>query len=292
VLAQRQVNQRFPKKTGYFNRGKDMTENEERYYAEKCKPFHVIVKELLQKERVILEASRNDPDNAAGKLFELSDEMLNLASYYFIFNNLALAIIKNRNEEALNEARKTIYKAIIYLESVVTGKLNAPYSEYERHVKELAVVVDEHRRFNMVKKMGFTINLLEETYGNNSRWKWSFVELEGRFAAVTKNMLELTSLVANTDPLSPVYEPTIRHVGIVKRLLTDVSIQYRDRYSLSTQRIEDLQIAQNCLDTLRYIHISLGEQSEAENIKKQYELFQIKIANELKRKQGVTTIHE
>jgi hypothetical protein len=269
-----------------------MTESEERYYKEKCKPFQSVINEFLQKEHDVLDASRNDPDNAAGKLFDLCNEMLNLASYYFVFNNLALTILKNRNEEALNEARKTVYKAIIYLESVVTGKVNTPYGEYEHHVKELAVAVDEHRRFNMVKKMGFTISLLEETYGNNSRWKWSFVELEGRFAAVTKNMLELTSLVANTDPLSPVYEPTMRHVGIVKRLLANVSIQYRDRYSLSTQRIEDLQTAQNFLETLRYIHVSLGEQSEAENVKKQCDLIQIKIENELKKKQGLITMPE
>jgi hypothetical protein len=265
-----------------------MTESEERYYKEKCKPFQSVINELLQKERDVLEASRGDPNTAAGKLFDLSDEMLNLASYYFVFNNLALTILKNRNEEALNEARKTIYKAIIYLESIVTGKVSAAYSEYEHHVKELTAVVDEHRRFNMVKKTGFAISLLEDVYGNNSKWKWSFVELEGRFAAVAKNMLEFPSLVAKLDPSSLVFEPTIRHVGIVKRILADVSTQYRDRYNLSTQRVEDLLSARNFLDALRYIHIVLGEQSDVENIKKQSDIIEAKIEYERNKKPDST----
>jgi predicted translin family RNA/ssDNA-binding protein len=266
-----------------------MTENEERYYEDRCKPLWVVVKELHRKERDILDASRSDPDNAANKLFELSNEMLNLASYYFIFNNLSLTILKNRSEDALNEARKAIYKAVIYLESIVTGKLNVPYSEYEYHVIELATAVDEPRRFNMVKKMGFAINLLEDTYGNNSKWKWSFVELEGRFAAVAKNMLVLSSIVANTDPLAPAYIPTMQHLDIVKHLLADVSAQYRDRYNLSTQRVEDLQSAQNFLDALRYIHSALGEPAEAENIKKQCEVIELKIENERKKSADAQT---
>jgi hypothetical protein len=268
-----------------------MTE-EERYYEDKRKPFLMIVKELLQKERDMLEASRNDPDNAANKLFELAGEMLNLASYYFIFNNLSLTILKTRNEDALNEARKAIYKAIIYLENIVTGKINVPYSEYEYHLTELITAVDEQRRFDMVKKMGFTISLLKDAYSNRSKWKWSFVELEGRFAATAKNMLELSTIVANTDPMSPVYVPTVHHFGIVKQMLADVSAQYRDRYSISTQRVEDLQSAQSFLESLRYIHFALGEQTEAANVKKQCEILASKIENELKKKQEAATPRE
>ncbi|MDR1230895.1 MAG: hypothetical protein LBK61_05790 [Spirochaetaceae bacterium] len=261
-----------------------MTE-EERYFEDKCKPFQMIIKELLQKERDILDASRSDPDNAADKLFQLADEMLNLASYYFIFNNLSLTILKARNADALNDARKAIYKAIIYLENIVTGKVNAPYSEYEYHLTELVSSVDEQRRYDMVKKMGFTISLLKDAYRNHSKWKWSFVELEGRFAATAKNMLELSAAVANTDPASPAYVPTVRHLGIVKQMLSDVSAQYRDRYSLSTQRVEDLQSAQNFLESLRYIYAALGEHTEADNVKKQCEILDSKIKNELKKKQ-------
>jgi hypothetical protein len=262
-----------------------MTENEERYYEEKCKPFQAIVNELLKKEREILSASRSDPENAASKLFELSDEMLNLASYYFIFNNLSLTILKNRNEDALNEARKTIYKAVIYLENIVTGNVNAPYSEYGDHVTELVATVNEQSRLNMVRKMGFVINLLEDTYGSNSKWKWSFVELDGRFAAVAKNMLELSNIIANIDPQAPAYVPTVHHLGIVKGLLADASAQYRDRYSLFSQRVEDLQVARNFLESLRYIHSMLGEPSESSNVKKQCEIIELKIANGLKKKQ-------
>jgi hypothetical protein len=260
-----------------------MAGNEGQYYEDKRRPFQAVIDRLLQKEVAILEASRSDPANAAGKLFSLSDEMLNMASYHLIFNSLALTILKNRNEEALNEARKSIYKAVIYLESNVTGKISAPYSEYEVHTKGLAAVVDAQSRLNMARKLGFAIDLLKESYGSNSKWKWAFVELSGRFAAVAKNMLELSSLIANLDPRSDTYEPTMRHLAMVKQLLADVSAQYRDRYNLSTQRFEDLQNAQHFLEALRYLHMLLGEQAEADSLKKQYDLFEAKISNERKK---------
>jgi hypothetical protein len=266
-------------------RGK-VAENEEQYYADKCKPFQAAIDGLLQKEAAVLEESRNDPANAAGKLFNLSDEMLNLASYYLAFNNLSLTILKSRNEEALGEARKTVYKAVIYLESNVTGKISAPYSEYEEHTKGLAAVVDAQARFNMVKKLGFAIDFLEEAYGNNSKWKWSFVELRGRFAAVAKNMLEMSSLMADLDPRAEAYGPTMCHLAVVKRLFADVSVQYRDRHNLFSKRVEDLQTAQYFLDALRYLHVMLGESAEAEELKKQYDLFAAKISGELHKTGG------
>jgi hypothetical protein len=69
----------------------------------------------------------------------------------------------------------------------------------------------------------------------------------------------------------------------VKQILADVSAQYRDRYNLSTQQFADLQTAQHFLEALRYLHMMLGEQTEADNLKKQYDLFEIKIDSELKK---------
>ena len=259
-----------------------MAESEERYYAEKCKPYLTVIAGFAEKEKVMLNASRSDPRHAADKLFALSNEMLNLASYHLILNNLALTILKARNEEALNDARKVLYKAVIFLENIVTNKVDAPYSEYAERVKELVQSVNEQRRLEIVQKMGLAINLLETAYGDTSKWKWSFVELDGRFAAVTKNLIELSTVIANIDPRSPVYEVTKRHLSIAKRLLTDVAGRYRDRYALSTQRIEDLYAAQNFLGALRYLYTMLDEREEAAGVKKQYDLLQAKIDNDKK----------
>ena len=53
-----------------------------------------------------------------------------------------------------------------------------------------------------MRKMGFTIDSLEDGYGDNSKWKWSFVDLEGRFAATAKNLLNLRTFIAGMDPRS------------------------------------------------------------------------------------------
>jgi hypothetical protein len=261
-----------------------MAESEEQYYVEKCSPFQTVIDGLLEKETALLAASKENPANAAGTLFGLSDDMLNLASHYLILNGLSLTILKNRNEEALNEARKTLYKAVIYLENIVSAKVNAPYSDYGDRVKSLAAAVNEQQRLDMVKKMGLAVSLLKNAYGNHSKWKWAFVEIEGRVAAVAKNMLELSTIITNTDPLAPAYEVTTYHIRLVKRLLANVATLYRDRYSLSTQAVDDLQNAQNFLGALRFLHTTLGEAAEAENAKKQCDLLQAKMENEHRKK--------
>ena len=122
-------------------------------------------------------------------------------------SSLSLSFLGVKNEAYLNEARKCIYKAIIYLEEIVSGLVDAPFSDYEAGLETISAFSDESR-YNLVRKMGFTIDSLEEGFGENSKWKWSFVELEGRFAAVAKNLLNLKTFVGgHGSPLGGVLGP-------------------------------------------------------------------------------------
>jgi hypothetical protein len=135
----------------------------------------------------------------------------------------------------------------------------------------------------MTKKMGLAIELLIAAFGNNTKWKWAFVELQGRFAAVAKNMLDLSAINANTEPGAPAYEVTKYHLNRVKQLLADVSAQYRERYNLSTHSIDDLQTARHFLEALRYLHIALGESGEAEKTKSQIDFLLATIESEQRK---------
>ena len=122
-----------------------------------------------------------------------------MVAHYLLMNSLSLSLLGIRNEAYLNEARKCCYKAIIWLEEVVTSLIDAPFSEYEEALAAIENVTDESR-YELVRKIGFAIDSIEEGFGENSKWKWSFVELEGRFAAVTRNLLNLKTLLAGMDP--------------------------------------------------------------------------------------------
>jgi hypothetical protein len=259
-----------------------ITSEERHHYQEKIKPFRDTIVEIGAREKSLLSVIQKDPRNSAFKRLALVEEMLNLASYHIIISLVSQSRLKVKEENALNDARKALYNSVIYLEEVVSNYVDAPYSDYEEKLAEIASM-DAARRYLMVRKMGLAIRLLEDAYGDNTKWKWSFVELEGRFAAAAKNVIDLKNAVANTDPRSPNYEPTVYHLRMIKKLLMQAADRYREKYELSTNRVDDFKQGINFLSALKRIHILMGDREDAETVKKKLEIWSAKLETDIKR---------
>jgi hypothetical protein len=253
----------------------------QQYYQKKIAPFDANIKELLKKENIIIAECRAEPATAAPKLFSLSDLMLDVTSNYLVINGIGQAVLNTRDEASLGEAKKTVSKALIYLQNVVTGKVDAPFSEYEDALAELASI-DAAQRCHLVKKLGLSISLLKAAYGNNTKWRWVFVDMEGHCAAVAKNLLDLKKAQASNDPSSQDYEPLLYHSHFVKKMLSDAADRFHSRYILATKSNEDLWKAGNFLNALRRIHIIFNERDEAEEVKKKYNSWVAALGTELK----------
>ena len=259
--------------------------NEDRHqYFEKIKPYKATIQSLLKREETVLQIIKKDSRGAAFKRLTLVDEMVALASNYIILGGVSQSMLKLRSEESLNDGRKSLYKAVIYLEEVVSPFLDVPFSEYEEKLAEIAPI-DARRRYTMIKKIGFALQLLKDAYGDNTKWKWAFVELEGRFAVTSKNIIDLKMAVSNTDPRSPDYEPTMMHLALMKKLLLQAADRYREKYELSTNRIDDFKMGINFLNALKRIHILLGERNEAETLKKKADIWNSKLELDLKKQE-------
>jgi hypothetical protein len=259
--------------------------NEERHqYFEKIKVYKAQADAILKREQSVLMVIKKDPGGAAFKRLALVDEMLNLTSNYMVLSGVSLSVLKVKNEDALNDGRKSLYKSVIYLEDIVSNLVDAPYADYEEKLAAIETV-DAVRRYQLVRKMGLAIQLLENAYGDNTKWRWSFVELEGRFAAGAKNILDLKNAVANTDPRSPNYEPTMYHLRMIKKLLMQAADRYREKYELSTNRIDDFKMGINFLLSLRRIHILLGDRDDAETVKKKLDIWSSKLESDIKKKE-------
>ena len=254
-------------------------------FNKKCQPYKDMIQKSFEKEDSLVSLIAKDVSGIAYKKMILCEEMIYVSSLYMIINNLSVTLLDTKNTDALNEARKTLYKAIIYLEEIVTNFVDAPYADYAEKVDEIASVPFEKRYF-LARKLGLAIRLLIDAYGDNTKWRWSFVELQGRYATVAKNMIDMREASKNYfDPRSPDFDNTIYYLRLIKKLLNESATNYRDRYELSTKRIDDIRLAINYLLALRRINIMLNEKDEAEELKKKIIVWKNKM--EADQKSGV-----
>ena len=261
-----------------------ITDIDRHAYNDKVNIYLSMTKAMLKTEKDLVAEARKVPAEAPLKKLTLVDEMLNLTSNYIAINGVSTAVLRVKNEEALNDARKSLYKAVIYLEEVVSNYIDAPFSDYEEKLTAIESY-DQNQRYNLVRKIGLAIDLLEQAYGDNSKWRWTFVDLEGRFSATAKNMLDLRNAMTNSNPESPYYESTVYHLRLVKKLLSQSADRYREKYELSTGQILDFKTGISFLAALRRIHIVLAEKEEAEEMKKKLSIWSAKLETDHKKQE-------
>ncbi len=262
-----------------------ITKEDRDFFNSMMAPHKESIDKILEKEKTVLSTLKNGDSSNGYKKLLLAEDMIHASTIYVIINNLSLEILETKNTDALNEGRKILYKAIIYLEETVTNLIDAPFSEYEKEVKQISNT-PLVKRYELVRKIGLAIRLVMDAYGENTKWKWSFVELEGRFATVAKNLIDLKETIRiQFAPRDPDHDTAVYYLRLVKKLLMEASGGYRDKYELSTHRVDDIRLSINYLIALRRIHILLEESEVAEEVKKRVIVLKTKM--EIDQKKGV-----
>ena len=244
------------------------------------------INRILGKEKAVAAGALKDADGGTYKKIVLADELIYLVTLYLAKYHLAASFSAGKAEDLLNEARKALYKVIICLEDIVTNLVDAPFSDYEENVEKIKQVPQKHRYY-LIRKLGLALDLVMRAYGTNSKWKWSFVELQGRFAVVAKNILDLKDTASSgLNPRSPEYETTMFHVRLVKRLLQQAADKYREKYEMATSSPDDFRLAIQYLSALYRIHTILNERTPAEDVKKKIDIWSDKMEKAMQRKKG------
>ncbi|MDR2521975.1 MAG: hypothetical protein LBC72_05435 [Spirochaetaceae bacterium] len=254
---------------------RETNDERERNYDEKVKSYEAELAAFQKHEAELLGECRKEPVTAACKLFRLAGEGLDACSKYLVINGIYHSIFGVRSEDTLGEARKAVLKAIIYIENIVTAKVDALFSDYENFLDELNLVGAEQKLF-FIRKLGLTIDLIKAAYGDNTKWKWLFVDIEGRFAVIAKNLLDFRKAQTNSMQ-SEDYAAIANHVRMVKHLLNRCADLFLERYELSTKRAEDLRLAINHLAALQRVKLMLNDKEDMELLKKKMETWQARL---------------
>ena len=245
-----------------------ITNEDRELFKKEAKQYEDLIKAELDKEKEMLATMKGDAVGVEYKKLILAEQMIYIATLYNAINSASVKILEVKNNDALNEGRKILYKAIIYLEEVVTNIINAAQSDVSEKLEAVANTPLEKRYF-LIRKLGLAIQMIIDAFGDNSKWKWSFVELEGRFAVVAKNFYDFKEYIkAYFDPSNPDNENSILYLRLIKNLLDKSANAYRDKYELSSRRLDDMKAAINFLLALRRVSVALGESDAAEELKK------------------------
>ncbi len=251
-------------------------------FNKKQQTYKDLITKSFDKEKSILSLIEKDSSGIAYKKLLLSEEMMYITTLYLAINSLSVHLLGVNNTDALNEGRKTLYKSIIYLEEIVTGMIDAPFSDYEDKVSQISNTPLE-KRYYLTRKLGLAIKMVIDAYGDNTKWKWSFVELEGRYATVAKNLLDMKQAVKTYfEPRDPDFDNTVYYIRLIKKLFAKSADAYRDKYELSTKRVDDIRLAINYLTGLRRLDLLLGDKDEAEDLKKKAIVWKTKLESDQK----------
>ena len=245
-----------------------ITNEDRELFKKEAKQYEDLIKAELDKEKEMLGTIKGDAVGVEYKKMILAEQMIYIATLYNAINSASVKILDVKNNDALNEGRKILYKAIIYLEEIVTNLINATQDDVSEKMEAISNTPLEKRYF-LVRKLGLAIQMIIDAFGDNSKWKWSFVELEGRFAAVAKNFYDFKNYIkAYFDPSNPDNENSILYLRLIRTLLDKSANAYRDKYELSSRRLDDMKNAINFLLALRRVSVALGESDSAEELKK------------------------
>ena len=253
-------------------------------YTARVHEYDQIINGLLKHEQNMLTLLKKDSFGTAYKKMVLIDDMIYLTTVYIAKFKLSVVLLGGKNENIMNEARKTLYKPIIYLEEIVTNFIDAAYTEYEEQVNEIANIT-EKQRYYLIRKLGLAISLVIDAYGGNTKWRWSFVEIEGRFATVAKNIINMKEAAAILlDPRSDNYDTVVYHLRLVKKLLQQSADRYREKYEIATNVITDFKMAIQFLEAVRRMHLMLNEHREADEVKRKLEIWKEKMEKDQRQR--------
>lgn len=259
-----------------------ITQEQRNRYFDKVKEHRKIIEAGLAKEKILLDLLSRDENGAGYKRLTLAEGALDLCSWYILVNTLSVSLLGIKNEDYLLEARKTLVRAVKYLEDTVSGYVDAPFSDYEEKLESIRDF-DADNRFRLLRKLCFAVNSLEDAFGENSKYSSSFIELWGKVAAVGKNLVNLKTAVPDMDFSSPVRPAIMGHLSLVKQLFQRTADKYREQYELYTHKVQDFRAAVVFLQALRRLHIVLSERDEAETLKRKIEIWTAKLEADLKK---------
>ncbi len=268
-----------------------ITQEQRSIYQQSIKIYKNKIDEIRKEVNTLRIKLTKEKNNEPKIRFIMANLILNLITNYCAINEISVFLLDVRNFAFLEKGRQELYESIMNIEKIVTNYIDVPFSDYSEKLATIKDVSDIDK-LNFIKKFGYCIDLIKENYGENTKWKWSFIEIDARYAIISKNIFDLKRYQALDDPGEEGFRDRREHLSIMQRLLFEASHGYRDKFEFSTKDVEDLKKATDLHKALLRICQIIGDDTKISKCKKQIDFWEnilekhlTKIEEEKKKKQ-------
>jgi len=251
-------------------------------YNEYIKEYKVEIEEKYKSIKGIETKKKKVKNISLYYNFEIIREYLSIITIYIDMSDASLELLNIKNELFLNNSRKEIYKVFHLMEEIVSNHIDRSLKENSEYLKKIDRI-NPDQILNYIKNIIDIRKKMVEKFGDGSKWKWSFVELQGRLAVIIKNFINFSDLQKYRDPRTEFYHSRQQLLKLCKQHINEAAKQYRNKYEVSGKVPGDMLKAIDLLSSLRRISVLMREPEEAEKLKNTIEALRVRMESDEKK---------
>lgn len=186
---------------------------------------------------------------------------------YIQMSDLSVAMLGIKNSKSLDAAKSNFSKILQYMKETVGDEVDRESLKDNEDYLAKIDKLNPGEIFDFANRLNDTFLKLKDRMGEDSKWKWLFVELQSKVAIIIRNLINFSNILKYRDPREEFFRVRREHLGLAKASLEEAAKLYRTKYEISSKSREDLKKSIEILEALRKVHIVLGESNDADKLK-------------------------
>ena len=236
-------------------------------YDNDIKAIRIKSDELEKKIKDLFHKRKHNPNLEPYYNLEISTYLMGTIELYLRMNDLSIDMLGIKNNKTLDLSKSNFSKILLLLKETVGDEAERDSLRENENYLQLIDKINPRQILDFLIRLDRIFFDLKSNMGEESKWKWLFVELQAKLAVINRNFINFSDILKYRDPRAPFFRDRNEHVRMAKNGLEEAAKQYRTKYELSAKSREDLKKSIEMLEALRKIYFTLGESSEADKIK-------------------------
>lgn len=236
-------------------------------YNDEIKTFKSEIEKYDKMIKNVLVKKRKNEKIAPYYNLEIANYLLKAIEQNIRINDLSVNMLGFKNNKSLDMARSNFSRILQLMKENFGDEVDRESLKENEELLSKVGRLNARQILDMTNKVNDVFHSLKNSMGEDSKWKWLFVELQAKVAIMNRNLINFSDIQKYRDPRTEFFHDRREHLALAKESLEESAKLYRTKYELSSKSREDLKKSIEILEALRKIHMILGESSESDKLK-------------------------